>query len=140
MYFEIYYLALFSNAYMEQIKKILIVDTDAGSGSICAAAFEEHGFSVDRVSNGLSALGRIDSVIYDLVISELDLYYIRGADLYIRALKKQPALENRFLFIGAVEPEDAREKDTVRGRFFLKPLSTDSLVEHVIELFKQVRP
>ncbi len=101
-----------------------------------ATAFAGHGFSFDQVSNGLSALDRIYSERYDLVISELDLFYLRGADLYLRALEKRPELEDRFLFISDREPEDAREKDAVRGRFFLKPFQADSIIRYALDLLK----
>ena len=112
------------------------MDADARSSCVFAAAFVGHGISVERVSNSLSALERIDAETYDLIISELDLYYLRGADLYQRVVKKRPELEDSFLFIGACEPEDARERNIVRGRFFLKPLPTDFIVDHVLDLLK----
>lgn len=141
IYLEIESLVLFQRCgSMGKIKRILLVDSDASSASICAAAFEEHGFSVDRVSNGLSAMERIDSVAYDFVITELDLYYLRGADLYARAIKKRPGLKDRFLFISASEPKDERERDMVFGRFLLKPLSADSVVEHVLDILKHRVP
>lgn len=138
MNFEIYYLPiwLFFKRRYSLIKRILLVDADARSSCVFATAFVGHGFSVERVSNGLSALERIDAETYDLIISELDLYYLRGADLYQRVVKKRPELEGRFLFIGACEPEDARERAIVRGRFFLKPLPTDFIVDHVLDLLK----
>ncbi|MBZ0220395.1 MAG: response regulator [Candidatus Methylomirabilis sp.] len=121
---------------MGDLKRVLIVD-DIKTGSIYAEALGIHGFSVDLVTNGLSAMKKLEAGPYDMVITELDLPHLRGADLYLRAVERWPELENRFIYIGNNEPGDMRERAIMKGRFMRKPFPISSLIEYVEAILKR---
>lgn len=111
--------------------KILFVDHNEDTGTACVEALEKQDFSVDWVTNGLSALEVLKSGAYGFVITELNLPYFRGTDLHLRVVEKRPELEDRFLYIGYAEPEDMREQNIIKGRFMAKPFAISSFVEYV---------
>lgn len=120
-------------------KRVLIVDDEDGVLFLCSEGLEREGLTVDKASNGLKGLEMLENASYDLVITEINLPHLTGADLYLRAVKKRPDLEERFIFISGAEPVDMRVKDIVKGKIMIKPFFASELVGYVAATLERLQ-
>ncbi len=116
--------------------RILIVDDEIAIGrSIKSLLDEEH--EVDIVASGEEALALLvgGAAAYDLVLCDLSMRGMSGADLHERVARERPGLERRFVFMtgGAVTEHARGFLARVPNRRLDKPFSMDALESAVRE-------
>ena len=110
--------------------RILIVDDELAIGrSIKSLLDEEH--EVDIVGSGEEALAVLlgGARAYDIVLCDLSMRGMSGADLYERIAVERPGLEKRFVLMtgGAVTERARGFLARVSNRRLDKPFSVDAL-------------
>lgn len=126
--------------------KILVCDDNATSRDVIEESLKSFGINCDLVSNGLEALGKLESEAecpFDLLIIDYMMPEINGfetIDLIRNNLniKKQPEI----LMITAynnVEFQEMLDKSEVKN-YLIKPFSYSSLLDEILNIFgKQVK-
>ncbi len=78
---------------MENKKKILIVEDDMFIRDIYQVKFDQEGFDVVTVENGLMALEKLKDFSPDAILLDVMMPYMNGMEA-LRAIKAQEALKN----------------------------------------------
>lgn len=113
-------------------RKILVVDDDSFIRECCMELLTAAGYSVDTAKDGLDALKRLNSGVYDMVISDITMPELSGIGLYLKVEKYHPYLTNRFLFITGVvptDPESAAVLTRRQGSVLVKPFEPSALIQ-----------
>src|SRR5687768_5641582 len=110
---------------MDEMARVLVVDSDSGARAALASALAGAGHDVESASTGSAGLAiarasRPQVVIFDLVLGDL-----AGLDL-VRAIKSDAASGNPFLIVLsslATEPERVAAFEAGVDDYVLKPHS-----------------
>ena len=88
---------------------ILAVDDEPPLLNLLCRVLEKLGHTVETAPNGETALQKLTSKTYDLIICDILMPDILGPDLYRQTVEKSPELANHFIFItGNVVDIDTR--------------------------------
>jgi CheY-like chemotaxis protein len=109
---------------------VLVVEDEAALGAAVAEALSDAGFTVDRASDGLEALERVRATPYDLIVCDLKMPRLDGAQFYRELEVLNPALARRILFVtGDVAGTDAeRFLETTGCQWLAKPFRLKDLL------------
>jgi len=80
-------------------KTILVVDDEPDVAELLAAALSLDGHRVDTVTSGAAVLEQLLDRPYDLVLSDMKMPGMSGAELYGEVARRCPGLERRMVFI-----------------------------------------
>ncbi len=109
-------------------RRILIIDDDVQVARALGDLLDQH--DVAYTSSGLGARSRLlQGDVFDLVICDLMMPDLSGAELYAWAGTHRPDLAPRFLFVtgGAFTPDANAFAQTHRDRLLTKPFDADAL-------------
>jgi CheY-like chemotaxis protein len=110
-------------------QRILVVDDDPAVAELLAEFLTDEGHQVDVAEHGKAALVRMESIRYDVVLSDLRMPELNGPGLYREVRQRFPEMLDRFVFItGDSLTEETREfleRSTVP--YLSKPLSIENL-------------
>jgi len=117
---------------------ILVVDDESDLLAFCTAALEEHCQRIDTATNGLDAI-RIfeeDPHAYDLVLLDLTMPRMSGADCYRRLSQVNPGV--RVLISSGYSLNEDGKQLIANGAvgFLPKPYSVDQLLKAVAKALK----
>lgn len=118
-------------------KRVLIVDDAALVRAYYRQALERAGFEVEEALNGLEGLEKALLQPFDLAIVDVNMPQMDGMT-FIRTLRGKELPTAALVTL--VTSTEAREQDVAAARaaganFYLtKPVSQDSLIEHVVLL------
>ncbi len=116
------------------IKKILIVDDSKFQRNQLLKVLVAANYEVDQAGNGQEALEKMQSQVYDLLISDLLMPELDGIGL----LKKLQALQNKtpvvVITADIQEPVKLECMSLGAKAFFNKPFDTAALLNHIKEL------
>jgi two-component system NtrC family sensor kinase len=88
---------------------ILAVDDEPSLLKLIARVLNKTGHTVDTALNGQTALQKLNTVTYDLIICDILMPDILGSELYEQTIEKLPHLADHFIFItGNVVDIDTR--------------------------------
>jgi signal transduction histidine kinase/CheY-like chemotaxis protein len=115
---------------------VLVVEDEAALGAAVAESLQDAGFAVDRASDGLEALDRVRTKPYDLIICDLKMPRLDGAQFYRELEVAQPALARRIMFVtGDVAGTDAeRFLEECGCRWLAKPFRLKDLLRTAREM------
>ncbi|MCK6630343.1 MAG: GAF domain-containing protein [Anaerolineae bacterium] len=89
--------------------KILAVDDEPALLNLLRLIFTQRGHQVVTAPDGLTAMQKLETQTFDLIVCDVLMPDILGPELYQTATKKYPYLVNRFIFItGNVVDMDTR--------------------------------
>ena len=118
-------------------KRVLIVDDAALVRAYYRQALERAGYAVDEALNGLEGLEKVLMQPFDLAIVDVNMPQMDGMT-FIRTLRgKELPISAMPILVTSTE---AQEHDIAAARaaganFYLtKPISQESLIEHVVLL------
>jgi phosphate regulon transcriptional regulator PhoB len=121
------------------MKNILVVDDEADIVELISYNLKKEGFSVDYAYNGESALKKIKSNKYDLIILDLMLPGIQGLEL-CRIVRNSPDTSNLPIIMLTAKGE---EVDKVLGLeigaddYITKPFSIRELIARTKAIFRR---
>jgi CheY-like chemotaxis protein len=80
-------------------KRILVVDDEQTVADLLAELLDLDGHGVETAANGVLALSKLETGRYDLILSDLRMPELDGPGLYREAVRRNPALRQRFVFL-----------------------------------------
>ena len=117
------------------IDPVLVIDDDRRNDDVLLSKLEAAGVPVEVVSDGLSAIEKLQQQQYSAVV--LDPMIREGLNGYVVLnyieLEQPRVMENLFLLTGMSEQTIARTVPTALPRFFRKPGDTRKLADAVLE-------
>lgn len=120
-------------------KKILIADDEPAVGETIAVLLSEAGFKTEVVSDGRTALERLKSGDYGVLVTDIIMPDLNGIELFRKAQDLLPGLEAVFISGSATEATRAKlDRLGVYG-FLEKPFRPDALVGIVRKALKSNR-
>jgi DNA-binding response OmpR family regulator len=119
---------------------ILVVDDEPSIQDLMVEFLTMAGYRVDTAGSGEAALAKIGTDRYDLVISDLKMPGMGGAQFYDRLREARPELVARILFTTGetVSPETDAFLRRSRSPTILKPFSLDDLKAAVGRFFRGI--
>jgi signal transduction histidine kinase/CheY-like chemotaxis protein len=109
---------------------VLVVEDEAALGAAVAESLHDAGFEVDRAGDGLDALDRLREKSYDLIICDLKMPRLDGAQFYRELGATRPEMTRRIMFVtGDVAGTEAeRFLDESGCRWLAKPFRLKDLL------------
>lgn len=115
-------------------RSILVVDDEGGIIDVLIAVLHDAGYVATGASNGQEALAQLRGTLPDLVLLDLEMPVLDGAET-LRALSADPRLARLNVAIMSGIPESMVKRRCRGHRAFLrKPFSLDELLDTVGEL------
>ena len=115
-------------------ERILIIDDSYPLLELFASFFEQE-YQVDTAGNGIEALEKFNKNYYNLVISDVEMPKMDGISFYREAVKIDPQLSGKFIFISATEDsEKISHISQLNLPKYNKPIDLMYLREKAIEL------
>jgi signal transduction histidine kinase len=111
---------------------IMVVEDEADLLDLMVDTLSPH-YKVITFENGRKACDSIDEYAWELIISDLRMPVMNGMEFYHEAIKKNPGLKKRFLFITG-DTYDVKVKDfleTTGVTYLKKPFRIKELRESV---------
>ncbi|HZQ49924.1 MAG TPA: response regulator [Candidatus Dormibacteraeota bacterium] len=114
------------------MKTVLVVDDDPDMRFMLKLLLERGGYQVNEASDGLAALHAIRAQMPDLVLTDLRMPMMDGAELILRLRSEPPTAEMPIILITAyaVLPDTAKLADET----IPKPFAPERVVETVTRL------
>jgi two-component system NtrC family sensor kinase len=84
---------------VRRVRSALVVDDEEEVAAVLAEVLRGDGFAVETVADGLAARERLGTRSYDVVLSDLRMPGLDGAELHAWLAEAQPALAARVVFI-----------------------------------------
>lgn len=111
-------------------KRILIVDDEANIARIIKFNLEREGFSVETVTDGMTALARIkreapDLIVLDLLMPKMDGWEVAGV------LKRDPETARIPILMLSVVGDREKGLQVGAASYLTKPFSLDDLFREV---------
>ena len=117
---------------------VLLVDDDPRLVTVLSDMLRGEGHAVTTATNGEEAIDAFDPAVHDVVITDLGMPRTTGWEVAERIKSKSPETAV-FLLTGWGESVSAHESSQFVDRVIAKPVSAQSLLEHLAEL-KRPRP
>ncbi len=121
---------------MKAAKRLLVVEDDLGTRTGLATVLREEGYEVDEAPDGLVAWSLVRESPPDLVLTDLDMPNLGGAELIVRIRAHYPHIP--IIVLSAEDPLDAGRRcvGLNADRFFSKPIDLDDVLGFVESRFK----
>lgn len=111
-------------------KRILIVDDEANIARIIKFNLEREGFSVETVTDGMTALARVKREAPDLIVLDLLMPKMDGWEV-AEALKRDPETARIPILMLSVVGDREKGLEVGAASYLLKPFSLDDLFREV---------
>ena len=118
---------------MGEAKRILIVDDEPDIAGITGLRLRESGFRVINATNGLQALEAIFKEKPDLILLDLGLPDIGGAEVCLRIRQNEQFQNTPVIIFSAKQPGEMTEEERslpVSG-FIRKPCTPEELLQMI---------
>ena len=114
-------------------RRILVVDDESSIQQLLTGVLEMDGHTVQLASNGRDALALVQQQQFDLIITDMKMPVMGGADLYAGLRDAGNALANRVIFItgDTVAPDTRRFLQGVDNAVLAKPFRLRDVREAV---------
>ncbi len=120
--------------------KLLVVDDEAIVGKRLKPSLEKHGYEVETLENGRSAIERIGKKDFDIIITDVRMDDIDGMQILEHVMAKYPRTKV-IIITGYATVELAREA-LVKGAFdfIAKPFKPSDLRVIIEKAVKELKP
>ncbi|HEY7653674.1 MAG TPA: ATP-binding protein [Methylomirabilota bacterium] len=117
-------------------RRVLVVDDEPAVVELVTSVLDGHGWRVDVASGGRAGLERLQQARYDVVLSDVRMPELDGADFYRAAVAQRHELAARFLFItGDIANTEAwRFLQDTRVPVLEKPFTPQALLRAVAQV------
>ena len=125
---------------MEKKIKLLIVDDEAIVGKRLKPSLEKHGYEVETLGDGKSAIERIGQKKFDIIITDVRMDDVDGMQILEYVMAKSP-LTKVIIITGYATVDLAREA-LVKGAFdfIAKPFKPSDLRVIIEKAAKELMP
>ena len=125
---------------MEKKIKLLVVDDEAIVGKRLKPSLEKHGYEVETLGNGRSAIERIGEKDFDIIITDVRMDDVDGMQILEHVMAKSP-FTKVIIITGYATVELAREA-LVKGAFdfIAKPFKPSDLRVIIEKAAKELKP
>jgi len=125
---------------MEKKIKLLVVDDEAIVGKRLKPSLEKHGYEVETLGNGRSAIERIGKKDFDIIITDVRMDDVDGMQILEHVMAKSPRTKV-IIITGYATVELAREA-LVKGAFdfIAKPFKPSDLRVIIEKAAKELKP
>jgi GAF domain-containing protein/signal transduction histidine kinase len=110
-------------------RRALVVDDEPGMVELVTSLLKDSGWQVEVAATGRSALERVRSTPFDVVLSDIRMPDGSGEDFYRAAVLDQPTLAKRFVFMtgDTANPSPWQFVEEVQAPVLEKPFTADTL-------------
>jgi len=125
---------------MEKKIKLLVVDDEAIVGKRLKPSLEKHGYEVETLGNGRSAIERIGKKDFDIIITDVRMDDVDGMQILEHVMAKSPRTKV-IIITGYATVELAREA-LIKGAFdfIAKPFKPSDLRVIIEKAAKELKP
>ena len=125
---------------MKKKIKLLVVDDEAIVGKRLKPSLEKHGYEVETLGNGRSAIERIGKKDFDIIITDVRMDDVDGMQILEHVMAKSPRTKV-IIITGYATVELAREA-LVKGAFdfIAKPFKPSDLRVIIEKAAKELKP
>jgi DNA-binding response OmpR family regulator len=116
---------------MPQNARILIVDDDPDIHPLLASALTREGYEIDSAFDGIQAWSRLQSMPYDLVLTDVYMPGLDGLELLQRVHDKYPAMPVLVMTAQNTPETLVRSLKDKAFLYFSKPFSTAAVADMV---------
>jgi len=126
---------------MARAKKILMVDDEKYILDFLIEVFRLLPFTVDTATDSRTALNKIQSCEYDLVITDYKMPQMSGGDLFNWVKENRPSLADKIVFMtgDTVNPETHSFFKDNRIRYLTKPFKIEEIKDIVAQTLETVK-
>jgi CheY-like chemotaxis protein len=95
---------------------------------------------VEVAGNGRIALGMIDNKNYDLIITDVKMPELSGAEFYAAIKRKGAALERKVIFVTGdlMNPETLQFVESTGRPWLGKPFDIDAITKTISECLNEI--
>ncbi len=111
--------------------KLLVVEDNEMSTELILAVLELGEMEADAATDGAQALGRFEDGLYDLVLMDINLPDVHGAELLKQMKRLQPRVPMIALTAYAMEGDRERLISAGFDGYISKPIDVDPFLETV---------
>lgn len=121
-----------------QIPRILVLDDEPIILELCVEFLTTEGYKVDIVSNGKEALSLLQKNDYDVVISDMKMPSLSGAEFYKLVNEKYPKVAKRIIFVTGdmLNLETKAFLESTNNPYLIKPFKLNELRNIIKEVIK----
>jgi CheY-like chemotaxis protein len=113
------------------VKRVLVVEDNPDLRELLADALADSGYGVEQVSNGAEALARLETSLPDVILLDLMLPVMDGAE-FLRARQDRPFLARVPVMVLTAHPFHHRILDGLGATLVVrKPYNLDELLDAV---------
>src|SRR5262249_36347923 len=113
----------------ERPRRVLVCDDSRTVREAIARMLANEGYVVDQAADGEEAWRMLDEVHYDLVVSDVEMPRLSGAELMTRVRERHPGLP-----VVAISARAGRERARGADAFLAKPVARQELVARAADL------
>jgi len=119
---------------------VLVVDDDASSADLITEEIRDRGYPADAAYDGQHALSVLASHRYAVIVSDLAMPCLGGAELLER-VRGNPRLDAGFILVSSHPEHVVQQAATGYDAFLRKPIAFDALVAVIESVFmRRQRP
>lgn len=104
----------------------LIVEDHLATAEFFATALSESGFETEIIRSGEAALSRLSAIVPDLIILDLNLPGVHGAEI-LRSVRRDERLAATRVIVATTHWEGAEEVEQAADLVILKPVGYEQL-------------
>ena len=118
--------------------RILVLDDEPIILELCAEFLGSEGYKVDTVSNVKEAMSLLQKKDYDVVISDMKMPSLSGAEFYKLVNEKYPKVAKRIIFVTGdlLNLETKAFLESTNNPYLIKPFKLNELRNIVKEALK----
>lgn len=116
------------------MKRILVIDSDPVTSTLTQKFLRNYNFEADVVQDGKTALDQLDSIRYDLVLSDIQLKELGGFD--VLKLMRKCYIDVPFVFFTADDDVVTRmEAESMGAAKFISKNSEYINLPHILDQY-----
>jgi DNA-binding response OmpR family regulator len=121
-----------------QTPRILVLDDEPIILELCVEFLSSEGYNVDTVSNGKEAISLLQENDYDVVISDMKMPSLNGAEFYKLVNEIYPKVAKRIIFVTGdmLNIETKAFLESTNNPYLIKPFKLNELRNIIKEVIK----
>jgi CheY-like chemotaxis protein len=123
----------------KKVRKILLVDDEAGFAELLRDLLEMDGYEVTVAGDGVEAIEKLETLTPDVIISDVVMPRMNGFEMF-RQIKTTPKTSSiPFLFISGFQDQRVLDEARKIGVFGIlqKPIDVEQVEYRLKELMRQ---